>query len=234
MSRVSRRILLFAVSACLLWLPGNSHGGLLARDGQLLPTPRDVEGSFYPAESPADVDNDLLRIVPPRSSVAHDPRGAAETEGRSIPLAAGRAVYLSGRVLDAGGGPVSAARVEIWQCDARGMYRHPQASGRPDQHFAGYGVTTTGWAGNYHLRTIRPVPCLGRTPHIHMRVTAPGHVPLITRIYDADQAERNAADPIYLQHSPVARKQLTVDFEPLKTGPSAPMSATFNVVLALD
>jgi hypothetical protein len=59
-------------------------------------------------------------------------------------------------------------------------------------------------------------------------------VPLTTRIYDAGQAERNAADQIYLRHSPEGRRQLTVEFEPLRTGPSAPMSATFNVVLALE
>lgn len=214
--------------------PGGAHGELLERHGQLRPTPQDLESSFYPTEFPADVDNDLLRIVPSHSSLAHDARSAAAAEGRGIPLAAGRAVYLSGRVLDIGGGPVRAARVEIWQCDAGGVYRDPQASGRPDPHFAGYGVTTTDWAGNYHFRTIRPVTCAKRTPHIHMRATAPGHVPLTTRIYDAGEAERNAGDSIYLRHSPDARKQLTVEFEPLKTGPAAPMSAIFNVVLALD
>ncbi|MEX0709093.1 MAG: hypothetical protein WD078_14105 [Woeseia sp.] len=58
--------------------------------------------------------------------------------------------------------------------------------------------------------------------------------PLITRIYDAGQAGHNAADSIFLRHSVDARKRLTVDFEPLKTGTAAPMSATLNVVLALD
>lgn len=232
--RLSRRGLALTLSGFLLMPLGNAHGELLERHGQLAPTPQDVEGSFYPAGFPADVDNDLLRIVPPRSGMAPAARRAAEAEDRSVPLAAGRAVYLSGRALDTGGGPLRAARVEIWQCDAEGVYRHPRASGRPDRHFAGYGVTTTDWDGNYHFRTIRPVPCAGGTPHIHMRVIAPGHLPLTTRIYDAGEADRNAADSIYLRHSPEARKQLTVDFHPLKTGPSAPMSATFNVVLALD
>ncbi len=230
--RFSRRSLLLPLSAFLLAPPGSAHGELLDRDGQLVATPRDTQGSFYPTAFPADVDNDLLRIVPRRPNMARGASGTGVEEGRSIPLAAGHAVYLSGRVLDTGGGAVHAARVEIWQCDARGVYRHAQASGRADQHFAGYGVTTTDWGGNYHFRTIRPVPCAGRSPHIQMRVTAPGHLPLITRIYDAGEAEDNAADPIYLRHSPEARKQLTVEFQPLKTGPAAPLSAIFNVVLA--
>ncbi|WP_405238005.1 dioxygenase family protein [Lentisalinibacter orientalis] len=234
MGRFSGRRLLLALSGSLLMPLGSAHGDLQERHGQLLPTPQEREGSFYPTALPVDVDNDLLRIVPPRSSPAHDARRGAEADGRSFPLAAGRAVYLSGRVLDTGGGAVRAARVEIWQCDAGGVYRHPQASGRPDRNFAGYGVTTADWAGNYHFRTLRPVPCAERTPHVHMRVTAPGHVPLTTRIYDAGQPERNAADSIYRRHSPEARRQLTVEFQPLKTGPSAPMSATFDVVLALD
>lgn len=234
MNDFSRGSLLFALSVLLLTPLCSAHGELPERDGQLLPTPQDIEGSFYPADFPVDVDNDLLRVVPPRSSPVDGASPAAREEPDAISLAAGSAVYLSGRVLDTGGGAVRAARVEIWQCDAGGVYRHPRATGRPDQHFAGYGVTTTDWGGNYHFRAIRPVPCAGRTPHVHMRVTAPGHLPLTTRIFDAGQAERNDADSIYLRHSPEARKQLTVDFRPLKTGPSAPMSAIFNVVLALD
>ncbi|HKL61774.1 MAG TPA: intradiol ring-cleavage dioxygenase [Woeseiaceae bacterium] len=231
---MDRRRVVLALSGLLLMPLASVHGELAERDGQLLPTPVEPEGSSCPARFPADADNDLLRVVPPPPAMARHGHRAAEAEGHSIRLAGGRAVYLSGRVLDTGGGPLRAARVEIWQCDAGGVYRHPQASGRPDEHFAGYGVTTTDWSGNYHFRTIRPVPCAGRTPHIHMRVTVPGFVPLTTRIYDAGQAERNAADRIYLRHTPEARRQLTVEFQPLRTGPSAPMSAIFKVVLALD
>jgi len=234
MSRCSCRGLPFALAGLVLGPLGSAHGELLERHGELLPTPRDVEGSFYPRDFPVDVDNDLLRIVPPRSNPADGSGPAAHGEPGPIPLAAGRAVYLSGRVLDTGGGPIPAARVEIRQCDARGRYADQRAPGQPDRHFAGYGITTTDWGGNYHFRTIRPVSCEGRTPHIRMRVTAPGHAPLITRIYDAAEAERNAADAIFLQHSAEARRQLTIEFEPLKTGPAAPMSATLDVVLALE
>jgi len=73
--------------------------------GQLLQTPAQSAGPFYPLEPPLDQDNDLTRVA--------GQSGTAE----------GRLTDLSGRVLDLDGRPIAKARVEIWQCDARGHYR---------------------------------------------------------------------------------------------------------------
>src|SRR5438874_8665143 len=67
---------------------------------QLLRTPRQTEGPFYPDKLPLDTDNDLIIV-----------------NNRLTP-AIGEITYLSGRVLDPTGRPVQNAVVEIWQCDA--------------------------------------------------------------------------------------------------------------------
>src|SRR5690606_40476026 len=60
--------------------------------------------------------------------------------------------------------PISVARavVEIWQCDANGVYLHPGDRGPRDQGFQGYGRTVTDGGGSYRFRTIRPVAYGGR------------------------------------------------------------------------
>ena len=84
--------------------------------------------------------------------------------------------------------------VEIWQCDANGIYNHPGDSGqrRRDAAFQGYGRTKVDAGGRYAFRTIRPVAYPGRTPHIHFKVHAPGVGRLTTQMYVAgERAERH-------------------------------------------
>src|SRR5437763_12668569 len=122
---------------------------------ELVRTPRQTEGPFYPNKLPLDTDNDLL--------IVND----------SITPAVGKVTHLTGRVLDAKGHPVRNALVEIWQCDAKGVYLHTADSGRKerDTNFQGFGRFLTGSSGEYYFRTIKPVPYPGRTPHIHFKVT---------------------------------------------------------------
>ena len=92
--------------------------------------------------------------------------------------------HLRGRVPDARGAPVAGAIFEIWQCDTFGRYRHPRdrQDGR-DPRFQGHGRIVAGPDGAYAFRTIRPVACTGRTPHIHAAIVAPGREPLVTQFY---------------------------------------------------
>src|SRR5688572_3565283 len=69
-------------------------------------TPRQTEGPFYPDKLPLDTDNDLL--------ILND----------SITPAVGEVTYLSGRILGPNGAPIRGATIEIWQCDANGVYIH--------------------------------------------------------------------------------------------------------------
>jgi len=160
-------------------------------------TPRQTLGPFYPRELPLDSDNDLTRVA-----------GQAGE-------ASGQAVHVFGRVVDLEGRPLAGTRVEIWQCDALGLYHHPgDRAGRRDPAFQGYGQMTSAGDGGYRFRTIKPVPYPGRTPHIHFAVTAPGRERLVTQMYLAGHPQ-NQRDGIFMGvRDPAARASLLVDFTP--------------------
>ena len=186
---------------------------LVAQEGELPVTPSDAEGPFYPVEIPQDSDNDLLRVM-----------------GREQP-SEGQLAYVQGRVMDRSGRRIDGARVEIWQCDHGGVYHHPGDPGEPDGDFQGFGAMVTDREGNYHFRTLRPVPYTGRTPHIHFRVTAGGFDRLTTQLYVAEEAQRNEADFLYKRHSEVERALVTARFMPVTDVVNGPVAAEFNIVL---
>jgi protocatechuate 3,4-dioxygenase beta subunit len=125
---------------------------------ELIRTPRQTEGPFYPDHLPLDTDNDLLVI------------------NDGIAPAVGEVTYLSGRILDGRGDPIRNAVVEIWQCDNNGAYLHSKTgnSEKRDKNFQGFGRFVTGSSGEYLFRTIKPVPYPGRTPHIHYKIKRAG------------------------------------------------------------
>lgn len=184
---------------------------LLADSARLPVTPADAEGPFYPVEIPEDSDNDLLRV-----------NGLDQ-------VSPGQLAYVHGRVTDRDGTPIDGARVEIWQCDHGGVYHHPGDGGKPDRRFQGFGAMVSNRAGDYHFRTLRPVPYSGRTPHIHYRVTAPGFSRLTTQLYVAEENGRNARDVLYRRHSVAERALLTSSFEPVAG--SKAVAAQFDIVL---
>src|SRR6187455_3629691 len=101
---IGRRQLLAGAGA-ILWAPG-------AFAQELTRTPKQMEGPFYPNKLPLDTDNDLLVI------------------NDGITPAVGEITHLTGKILDAKGNPVRNALVEIWQCDAKGVYLHTNDSDR--------------------------------------------------------------------------------------------------------
>lgn len=189
--------------------------GLFAEE--LVRTPPQTEGPFYPDRLPLDQDNDLLVIKD------------------SITPAVGQVTHLTGRVLDARGQPVRNAVVEIWQVDNNGAYLHSRDPnlGKRDRHFQGYGRFETGATGEYRFRTIKPVPYPGRTPHIHVKVRKGERELLTTQCYIKGEA-LNQRDGIYRSlRDPRAREALTVAFEPMKESRIGELAARFDVVLGL-
>ncbi len=181
---------------------------------QRSPTPSQAAGPFYPVIPPLHRDNDLTQV-----------------EGRSQ-RAAGQIADLHGQVLDVAGRPVAGARVEIWQCDANGRYRHPgdRGSAAEDLAFEGFGHTMTDAQGRYRFRTIRPVPYTGRTPHIHAAVFVGNKRPFVTQIYVAGEP-LNQRDFLFQRVPEALRPLLLAEFVPVRD-PVAVLSAKFDIVLA--
>lgn len=159
-------------------------------------TPRGTEGPFYPpADRITEDDNDLVRV---------------ETAVRE---AGGEILRLAGRVLDVNARPVADARVEIWQCDANGIYLHPGSDrgGARDTGFQGFGHAVTDAAGRFAFRTIVPVPYPGRTPHIHVKVLTGGREALTTQLYRAGYPQ-NHTDFLYRRLAAEERRLVSMEF----------------------
>ena len=178
-------------------------------------TPRQPAGPFFPVELPLDDDNDLTRV-----------------EGQPKP-ASGEITDLSGRILDRNGRTLDGLRIEIWQCDINGRYRHPSDSGeRPtDPGFQGFGHTVTDAEGRYRFRTIRPAPYPGRTPHIHVAVYPTGTEPFISQLYVAGEP-RNADDFLYQRIPEAQRPLVTTRFRPSQATPGI-LTAAWDIVLGV-
>ena len=183
--------------------------------GTLQPTPAQTAGPFYPVEKPFDDDSDLTRVA-----------------GQKHP-ARGHVTELAGRLLDRNGRPLHGLRIEIWQCDANGRYRHPRDSrdAPPDSGFQGFGHAFSDSRGRYRFRTIRPVPYPGRTPHIHVAVMPHGEPPFVTQLYVAGEA-RNAEDFLYRRIPEAQRHLVTTEFRP-SGGSDVELTAEWDIVLGI-
>jgi protocatechuate 3,4-dioxygenase, beta subunit len=207
-----RHLMVAAASAIALPLPT-----LLFAASPLIATPGQTEGPFYPVTFPADTDGDLVRV-----------KGQAAQ-------ALGQVTHVSGRVLNTRGEIVRGATVEIWQCDAHGIYNHPGDGGhrRHDAAFQGYGRVEVDADGVYAFRTIRPVAYTGRTPHIHFKVHAPGVGRLTTQMYIAGE-RRNATDgPLNSIRDRKARESLIVPLTQADDPEPGALKGTFDIVLGI-
>ena len=180
-------------------------------------TPGQTVGPFYPVKLPADMDADLVRV-----------------QGQATP-AVGQVTHISGRILDRRGEIVRGAMVEIWQCDARGIYNHPGDSGhkRHDAAFQGYGRVEVNASGRYAFRTIRPVAYPGRTPHIHFKVHAPGVGRLTTQMYVAGERQNATDGPLNGIRDRKARETLIVPLAEAADLEPGALAGTFDIVLAV-
>jgi protocatechuate 3,4-dioxygenase alpha subunit len=122
--------------------------------------------------------------------------------GPGIP---GTRIVIEGLVLDGTGTPVRDALIETWQADAEGRYAHPADPRHGEVHpdFRGFGRAGTDFAtGLYRIETIKPGVVMGRNgrpmaPHVSLWIAARGiNIGLQTRLYFADEAQANAADPV--------------------------------------
>ena len=185
---------------------------LHAQTTPLKSTPQDALGPFYPPKWAGEIDADLIAF-------------GSGTYADGTPLT------ITGIVRDTDGALLANARIEIWQTDATGKYRHPDDDGEgpAKRGFQGFGRTLTDAGGRYRFRTIKPVLYSGRPPHVHFRVVASGHKELVTQMYFAgDNTERGG----YFGFSK-ERDQLTVTPSTSKDGERIRLAAAFDLVLAV-
>ena len=181
-------------------------------------TPPQIVGPFYPVTECPDLAADLAR---PSGSTAE---------------AQGQLIYVSGRVLASSGAPVPHARIDIWQANAAGKYRHPSDTNPAplDPNFKGFARLTTDTSGRYSFRTIKPgaYPTPEgdiRPPHIHM--TVEGRFDrLVTQLYFAGEAE-NLIDR-WLNAAPHPERLIVTLQEPDSHLESRALVAHFDIVLA--
>jgi hydroxyquinol 1,2-dioxygenase len=154
------------------------------------------------------------------------PLGSNLAEGVS-----GEPAFYSGRVLSEDGRPLANALLDIWSGDGEGNY-DMQLPGQAEMKARGK-ILTDG-DGRYWFRSIKPtfypVPTdgpvglmlrkMGRHPfrpgHIHMIVSAPGHLPVTTHLFVAGSEYLDSDAVFGMKESLVAR----FDRHPAGAGPN--------------
>ena len=181
-----------------------------------------TDGPFYPPrawrEQWADWDADLSRV---------------QRDGRTL-VARGEHLGLELQLVDVNGRAIDGAEVEIWQCDAMAVYRHPGVrvvEGQFDPGFQGFGATRSTADGGLRMRTIRPVPYPGRTPHIHVAVRPRGLEPFVTQLYVAGET-RNADDFLFRRIPVEQRARILAEFVP-GADISGPLRAEWDILLGV-
>jgi protocatechuate 3,4-dioxygenase beta subunit len=136
--------------------PGRAAGAASPAPASCLVTPEQMEGPYF-------VDERLNR-----SDIRSDPADGSIKAGLPIKL---RLRVLS--VSRGGCSPVAGAAVDIWHCDAAGVYsdaRDPGFNTIGKKFLRGYQRTDA--EGNVAFTTIYPGWYEGRTVHIHFKVRA--------------------------------------------------------------
>ena len=179
---------------------------LMARAGylpNLIPTPSEVKGPFYPIIAQKDKDFDLT-IVEGRPGVAKGP-----------------VIMVEGKVCDTDGSPVSDASVEIWQANGVGRYNHPHDPNTAplDPNFQGWAIVPSGSGGGFRFKTIFPgsYPASQdwtRPPHIHFKVAKRGFIELITQMYFPGQP-LNKKDLLFRRKGPEEQKLMIAEKTPI-------------------
>ena len=181
---------------------------------ELMRTPRQTEGPFYPDKLPLDTDNDLILV------------------NDSLTPAVGEITHLSGRVLDGRGDPIRNALVEIWQVDNNGIYLHTHENqAKRDKNFQGFGRFMTGSTGEYYFRTIKPVAYSGRTRHIHYAIKMKGREKWTTQCYVKGEPLNERDGVLKDIRDPKVRESVIVDFAPIKGSRIGELAAKFDIVL---
>jgi protocatechuate 3,4-dioxygenase beta subunit len=181
---------------------------------------------FVDSVNDPNIQNDVVdATIPERADIRPDSKGNTGTQsGLTLKLAIGISSYSSGACT-----PISGARVDIWHCNAQGVYSDVENATNGNgtnlitENFL-RGYQTTDDTGLVNFTTIYPGWYTGRAVHIHVKVRifdASGNVTTeattqlffddstSSAVYSANSAYKsgtrdtlNAADGIYDSETP--------------------------------
>lgn len=161
------------------------------------PTPKEVEGPFYPVVDQADKDADLTQV-----------------SGRTG-HAKGHYIVIRGSVKDISGQPVENASIDVWQANAAGRYNHPRDPNPApqDPFFQGWAIIRSDTNGLYRFRTVKPgaypaAKSWTRPPHIHFKISKKGFSELITQMYFPNEP-LNVSDLLYSNKTEAEQRLMT-------------------------
>ena len=212
-----------------LGLATTGFAGLnLRADAQ--PTPQARSDHDLPPEAPGGLPDGATVTEP--NILGPFYRGGAPFRGKiTPPLAQGTVLAVAGRVWSFGTKkPLAGAMLDVWQADHRGRYDNDDPRNPPKPGvFANRCRVVADERGQYEFETVHPGRYLNgeklRPSHVHYRVTAPGHVELVTQLYFEGDPE--------IIGDPFVRPSLTVPLREVKTdGGGRYEAATFDIVLA--
>jgi protocatechuate 3,4-dioxygenase beta subunit len=179
-------------------------------------------------EGPYFVDDKLLR-----ADIRSDPATGAVSEGAPLAL-----TFLVSQISSAGCGPLAGAIVDVWHCDANGVYSSvaDRSFNTTSQQFLrGYQVTDAN--GQASFTTIYPGWYPGRPIHIHFKIrTAAGAEFTSQLFFDEALNDQVLANPPYAGRGQrntlnsddgIFRDELLLNV----TGDSQGYAATFHIGL---
>jgi protocatechuate 3,4-dioxygenase beta subunit len=150
----------------------------------------------------------------------------APRTGKLAPDAApGLPLAVSGQVFDTRGAVLTGAILEVWHASHAGIY--------DNQGYLYRGQLVAGDEGRYGFESVMPGHYPDRVAqHIHFRVSAPGHPPLVTQMYFAtDPAFEGDPDKNYGKDPILHSRELIRPVE-IAGDPGAPLArVTFELVL---
>jgi len=125
--------------------------------------------------------------------------------------AEGEVIEIAGVVRQEDGTPLDNLVLEIWQADAKGIYRHPAdpRHREADPRFLGWGRAATDKEGRYAFRTIRPGAPQGRARHVNFMLMFSGLMRILKTTLFFPTEAANESDPVFLA-VPEARRALLV------------------------
>jgi protocatechuate 3,4-dioxygenase beta subunit len=148
----TRREMLIRSAAATLAATGLGTPGVIFAQSAITQTPGETEGPYW------------VDVGINRSDVRTNTTTGAAQSGFKLQLAVNVSKLANSVVT-----PVSGAKVDIWHCNALGVYSAVSAQNTVGQNFLrGYQLTNA--HGNAKFITIYPGWYSGRTDHIHFRV----------------------------------------------------------------